>query len=464
MSNFINWLESLDQRRTVLVEVDYLAGGSVKTLFLANRPFTSKASDTPASTPYDDVILSGLTYGRDIGGQTSGSLTASVGSISLAASEEILAAAIHQFAGQQVRVFLGDQRWLRDEFQLVTVLTAEALEPVNRSQYTLKFRTERLDLKEYINKDSFTSGKNKDAVKPACFGICKNVKPVQVDDAGLVWAVHDGAVHAISDVRVNGASVSAVKDLANGTFTLSSKPSGTLTADVTSSADTSAKAILKEILNRLGNVTINESSLDVLPASAIGLYSRAGLTYRQALDAIAKSFGGFWGFTRLNVFRVGLVDRPKGNAQSLLTPDDILLDGVAFEQRIVPASEIELRYAKNYQVQSVSGYEEAYASVRKVNTDLAISFPDAEVKQAETLIVEQGAAEAEAERRRLLFSSPLKLFTIQTFAVPFAYEVGQEVRILYPYFGMDSGVDAIVLSINDDPLAGVTRLKVLING
>lgn len=88
MTAFVDWLESLDQRRTVLVEVDYLAEGSSGTLRLANRPFISRPDDSPASVPYDDVILGGLSYGRDMGGQNSGSLANSVGSVSLAASRK----------------------------------------------------------------------------------------------------------------------------------------------------------------------------------------------------------------------------------------------------------------------------------------------------------------------------------------------------------------------------------------
>lgn len=464
MNKFINWLESLDQRRTVLLEVDYLEQGSVKTLFLANRPYASKASDTPASTPYDDVIISGLTYGRDIGGQTSGSLSASVGSVTLAATKEIIASAKHEVAGQAVRVFLGDQRWPRNDFQLVTVLTAESLVPSSRSQFSLKFRTTRLDLNDNVNLATFSAGKNKDAVKPVCFGQCKNIKPVQADSAGLVWAVHDGPVTDITQVRIDGSPVSVTKNLAEGTFKLATKPSGALTADVVGAGGTTAKAIIESILARLGNVELDAASLDTLPTANIGLYKRAGITYRQALDSIVKSFGGFWGFTRLNTFKVGIVNKAQGNAKILLTPDDILLDGVAFERRIIPASGIELKYDKNYLVQSVNGYDEPYSSVRKDNVDIKSTFPDAQLKQVETLIIDEADAEQEVERRRALFSTPLTQYSIKAFALPFAFEVGQEIRVSYPYFSMDTGVDAIVLSINDNPLAGVTSLKVLING
>lgn len=464
MTVFRDWLESLDQRRAVLVEVDYLDGGSSGTLYLSNRPFVSGATDSPASTPYDDVILGGLTYSREMGGQVSGSLGLSVGSVSLAASPEIVAASSFEFAGMPVRVYLGDQRWARSDFQLVAVLTAEALEPTNRTEYSLKFRTERLDLAEPLNIATFTTGQNIGALKPVCFGQCRNVRPVQVDSAGLVWAVHDGAISAVNEVRIDGVPVAATINLTAGTITLSTAPSGTLTADVTGAGGTTAKSILTEILSRLGGVQVDSASLDLLPVSEIGLFSRAGINYRQAFDAVLKSFGGFWGFSRLNVFKAGLVDRPVGGSSELLTPDDILLDGVSFDRRISPASAVNLSYNRNYTLQDVAGYDEEFATSRKENVGILSVYPDAELKNGETIISLTVDADAETERRRLFYLTPLKTFTINAFALPFSYDIGQEIRLTYPYFQMSGGVDAVILAILDDPLKGVTRLKVLTNG
>lgn len=469
MSAFQTWLESLDQRRTVLLEVDYLNAGTLGTLYLSNRPFISDATDSPASTPYDDVILGGLTYSREMGGQVSGSLGLSVGSVTLAASSEIVLASSFEFAGQAVRVYLGDQRWQRAHFQRVAVLTCEALEPINRTEYALRFRTERLDLDEPLNLASFTSGKNTGALKPICFGVCRNVRPVQLDDAGLIWAVHDGEIAGVSEIRINGVKVTASVNLGAGTITLTAPPKGTLTADVTGGGGTSAKSILTSILSRLGfsvegNQDIDLESLSRLPVSDIGLYSRAGMTYRQAFDAILRSFAGFWGFTRLNVFKVGRVARPTRNSIEWLTPDDIVLDGVTFDRRIRPASSISVKFARNYTLQDVAGYDEAFSTSQIDNSGILSVFPDAEFKEVETLLSHSADAEAEAERRNVFFSSPLKTFIVRAFALPFAYEVGQVIRLSYPYFNMGDGVDAVIVALFDDPLKGVTRLKVLVNG
>lgn len=464
MSSFMSWLTSLDQRRTVLVEVDYLEGGSSRTLYLGNRPFVSGPNDSPASTPYDDVIVGGLTYGRSLGSVSPGSLSLTVGSIRLAASPEIVSASLHEFAGGNVRVYLGDQRWNRSEFQLVAVLTAESLEPLSRSEYILEFRTERLDLDDPLNVGTITTGPNESALKPVVLGSCFNVRPLQMDEAGKVFLVSDSPVSAISEVRVDGQSVSVTKDLSAGTITFSTAPSGVVTADVVGEGGTSAKDLVTYILNRLGGVTLEAGTLDALPVYPLGLFSRSQLTYRQALNEILASVGAFWDFNRLGRFNVGILKRPQGQPTATLTPDDILLDGVSFDQRFKPVTEISLAYNPNYTVQDEAGFNEENSKATSQNPGIINDYPDANRKEFGSFLRSTNDAQQEAERLASFYASPLKTFSVQAFAVPFSFEIGQEIEITYPYFNMEAGKNAVVMEITDDPLNGLTNLKVLTDG
>jgi|GEM_PF-5812410 len=467
MTPFQTWLLSLDQKRTVLLEVDYLHNGEPGTLYWSNRAFISTAQDSPPSTPFDEVILSGLTYSRDMQGQLSGSLGLSVGSVQIAATPEVSAAAAFQFTGQAVRVYLGDQRWRRDDFQLVALLTAEHLQPASASHYVLTFRTQRLDLSESLNTRRITQGANQDAVKPVCFGYCRNIRPVQVDEAGLVWAVHDGAITQVHQVRVNGAVVSASVNHGAGTFTLSAPPNGILTADVTGEGNR-IHAVLLAILARLNGIEIDHSSFALLPAVNVGLYSRTEISVSQALDAILKSVAGYWGVNRLGNFQVGVLVRPatENDPQitDQLTPDDILNNGVAFDKRVIPASEIVLKHNKNYAPQAVPGFEETFLTCSEQRPDVVALYPDAERKQTETLLSDKASAESETQRLSTFFDAPLKLYTVNAFALPFAFNVGQRIGITYPHFNMHNGIAAVIVAILDDPLKGVTRLKVLTHG
>lgn len=473
MSTFQAWLESLDQRRTVLLEVDFLNGGSSGTLRLSNRPFRSSPSDSLASVPYDDAILGGLTYTRKMSGQESGSLGFSVGSVVLAASPEVQEASAFEFSGQQARVLLGDSRWNRDSFQLVAVLAVDSLEPEGISQFRLNFRTERLDLEKALNPTVFTAeGPNKDKNRPILLGDCLNVRPLQVDAAGLTWAISDGPVSSIGTVRVDGVPATVTRNASAGTITFSSAPSGVVTCDAVGQAGAKLKDVVLFILGRLGVTSIDSASLNALPSVDVGLSSGSALPYREALDQLLRSIGGFWGFDRLGRFKAGRVLKPTGSPTATLTPDDINEDGVAFLSRVRPAQWVDLLYDLNQTNQGgdlagVSPADRAFWSspgktVRAENAGILTLYPDAEQRKATTLLRGVTAATDEANRRRVLYGTPLRIFRVDAFAVPFAFEVGQEIRLVYPYLGMSSGVPAIVLSILDDPLAGTTSLEVLI--
>ena len=470
---FNEWLESPDQRRTVLLEIGYLKGGNSGLFRCSNRPFTSTPSDTTPSVPFDDVILGGLTYGVRMTGQTGG-FSMSVGSVVLAASPEVIDVAAGEVAGQPVRVYLGDQRWSRDQFQLVSVLTAESLEPESVTAFRLNFRTETRKVEDPLNIGTISTGTNKDKPKPILLGDCLNIKPVQVDAAGLVWAVSDGAVTSIGNVRVNGVVTSVTKNTAAGTITFSSAPSGTVTCDAVGAGGSTVKDLFNVVLNRLGIASIDATTMNSLPAYTVGLYSEGNLTARTVFDYLARSVGGYWGFDRLGRFRVGLINKPSGSPTALLTPDDIALNGVSYGSRTRPATAVEITYDANHTIQSGEmpssvaqadreRWGKSGQTFRATNAGISTAYPDAELKETTTVIRGLTHATAEANKRALFYSSPVKVFTVEAFAVPFAFEVGQEIKLIYPYFGMNEGVNAVVLSITDNPLKGQTTLEVLIN-
>lgn len=471
---FNSWLESLDQRRTVLLEVDYLQQGQPGVLRLANRPFASTPTDTPPSVPYDDIILSGLTYGARMSGQASGSLSLTIGSVQLAVTPELEQAALFQVAGQKVRVLLGDERWPLSAFQLVAVLTAESLEPESIGRYRLNFRTERLQLNEPLNTAVLSAGPNKDKNKPLLLGDCLNIQPVQADDSGLLWLVSDGAVQSIGAIRVDGVEVSASREPATGSFRLSAPAQGVVTCDAIGQGGAQLKAIVLQLLQRLQVTEIDQASLNSLPAYDAGLYSASGLTARSALDALLSSVAGFWGFDRLGRFRAGLVAKPTGVPVATLTPDDIALDGVSYSGRLRAASSIELLYDINHTVQSGKNAGGSVAdrarwsnksqTLQQALPAVLALYPDAEAKTANTYLRGLSAAQTELAKRTQFLNKPGRLFTVKAFALPFAFQVGQVIRLVYPHLGFAAGLLATILSIQDEPLRGTTTLEVLIDG
>ena len=174
--------------------------------------------------------------------------------------------------------------------------------------------------------------------------------------------------------------------------------------------------------------------------------------------------GGFWGFNRLGLFKAGVIQRASGNVTATLTPDDVILDGVTFDRRFRPAYEVALTYRPNFTPQELTEFSEDYLTVTESSAGVSSDYPDAERKDITTYIANTVDAQNEAQRLAQFYATPLRLFEVQSFAVPFSFEIGQEVEIFYPYFNMQAGKTGVVLEITDDPLNGLTTLKVLTNG
>ncbi|MAE21811.1 MAG: hypothetical protein CMK92_05210 [Pseudomonas sp.] len=457
---FTDWLESHQQRRTVLLEVEYLYGGSLGTLYLSNRPFTSYPTDTPANTAYDDVILSGLDYARSINGLTQGEYLTQVSSVRLALTPELDAARNYSYSGQKVRVYLGDEQWERKDYQLIATLTAEALAEVSKDVLELQLLTASVDVDQQVNVGAFESGPNSGKTYPVAFGDCLNVQPLKDNDAGTVYRVHDGPISNVIEVRDNGSPTSFTVNASTGTFTLSSAPQGLITADVVG-LNTGLRDVLRDLLGKLG-VTYDNAAIDALPNPTVALYSGQALTYRQAFDSLLGSIGAFWGFNRLGVFTCGVVSLPFDTPKALITPDDIALDGVKFRQRLTPVKSVSVLYDSNYTIQENRPEPGRYA--RAENEGIENVYPDATVREIQTALRLQSNGQAEADRRALFLSAAHFIYTVEAFAVPFALNVGDVITLDYPYFIFKGGVPATILSITDSPLTGRTTLEVLING
>lgn len=460
MPSFSQWLESHDQRRTVLLEVDYLQDGKEGTLYLSNRPYTSYPSDSPSNQPYEDVILTGLKYSRNIAGVAGGEFRTQVTSVQLAATPEIAEARSFEYSAKAVRVYLGDERWKRNDFVLIAKLTGVALSELSRDSYQLDLLTASVDVDQQVNTGVVSSGVNKDQTLPVLIGDCLNVSPVKADEEGKVWKLND-STSEIGEVRVDNVPVAVNKNNSTSTITFSSLPSGAVTVDAKSSSDTSLKTMLRTLLDRLGAVR-DEASIDSLPDVSVGYYSPRSTTYRRVFDDLLASVGAFWGFNRLGVFTVGVIKLPTGTASAFLTPDDIALDGVRFVRRIQPAKEVALIYDKNFSQQTEK--PEEGKTLRDFNFGLEAKYPDATIRETSTLIRGVSSGTIELERRRLFLEAPRLIYKVSAFGVPFAFNLGDEVTIQYPHFNFKSGLNGIVIQINDSPLTGETSIEVLING
>ena len=263
VAELVTWLQSQDSIRTVLVEVEGVTGSGAATLYLSSKPYTTQVSETPSGVSYDPCIIGGLSFNESI----SLDLTASIGygDIEITNYDGSRDSWLNWvWANRTVKIFLGDPRWVRDDFYqiftgVISDITASSTASLN---LVLLNKLDRLNnpisektLGSLFPKVGETGGvlgneirpvgavQSRESIMPLCFGECFNVTPLMISSAlsggttsTLTYMVHDGPIEAIIEVRDNGIPLELTTgytvDVATGTFTLLNAPKGVITASV----------------------------------------------------------------------------------------------------------------------------------------------------------------------------------------------------------------------------------------
>ncbi len=450
--------------KIILVEADYLNElGETRTMYVANAPFYSAPTDSPANQPYDDFITGGLSVAMAMDEVLQGATTTRFGSVDIInlVDDEVLQG---NFSGQQARVYVGKQGTNKAAFKQVFTATIDDLTVNDAQSISLDLRSHN-DVFEQPLQQIETGDRGKK--KPIAYGECFNVSPVVADKINRIYSVHESAVSAIN-VRAAGLPVSKNNNLANGQFSFASDQGGIVTSDVTTTINT-PKAITLDILNRANVTAIELASLDALPTHEMALYLGRDETPNQALDAIVNSIGWFWNFKRSGEFFVG--EFALGVASATLYPDDLQHDAINVKQTIKPVKKITLTYQKNWTPQGTSlddslslSVKETYESkgpvVNAENPTVTEQYPNARTVEKSSLLKDQEHAQNEVNKRALLLSTKRRIYQIKAFDVPFDFELGQTITVVYPYREFTQGKDVLIVGIEDDLLNGESTLEV----
>ena len=215
--------------------------------------------------------------------------------------------------------------------------------------------------------------------KPVTLGQVFNIPPVLVDESNNVYQVHDGAVTSIDEVYEGGESLTLTTDytvdLANGRFTLTSTPTGIITADVTNDID-SGEPLSYPGVNRAGYIIkhIFENYAGMVDGTDFnrfffrppgpvnntehGAYFNIRITALDAVSLFANSIGA-------SIFPRSIAGVPTG-ALGILVPEfpttnpssssaDAITDNEILDIEQLPTErysgvEVLVGYKKNYQV------------------------------------------------------------------------------------------------------------------
>lgn len=470
--DYQNWLAQVGVFRCVLVELDYLDAGTVKTAYFSNAAFVSAGSDSPAHTAYDPFVLAGLEFDRSLAEIFTGASsvrTSDVELVSLPATQWLVSAKV---AGQQIRVFLGDKAWPKAQFQQIITGVCDGVWP-EQERIRIQFRDAARQLQQPALTERYISGAAEGELTPLCLGRCYNIKPVLIDAANHVYQFNCVPSQAVTAVRFNGAVVDAAQyviDLAAGTIAFNTYPIGEVTADVDGAVITgqwlqTAADFIQYLLSRLSI----SADISGLPGYLLGLYLTDDTDADVLLDEICASVGGYWLFDRTGQFRARHFNGIPVTKSAQITDDQNLYGTRLLRRRITPLYSYTIGYARNWQPLSsiaASIYENDPAEAKRLATteqtvtitssSVEAEYADAETVTASTLIVTKADAETEANRRMALAAVPRYVYETQQLASPFAWDLGAGCEL--DTQGVN-GEAAVLTRLSESPLTGLCTVE-----
>jgi hypothetical protein len=213
------------------------------------------------------------------------------------------------------------------------------------------------------------------------------------------------------------------------------------------------------------------AALNSLCPQTVGIYIGDRRNSLNVLDELLKSVGGFYGFGRNGQFKLGRLDAPTGIPVIELIADDVEEFGLTVKSRTLPVATLRLGYKRNFTVQAdgldatvtparKAELADEYQVVSAVNAGITTAFLSALSPDiAGTLLVSQSDAQAEANRRAVLFNSLRYRYSLRCFTAPAQIELGQMIRLTHPRYGFTTGALAVVIGIDESPTANAVTLE-----
>lgn len=471
------WLSDDEVKRLILAEIKTYSGGAEVTRYVGSDYFHTGASDTPSNTNYEGVLTGSPSFTSRMSEAFSGRSFVAFGSLSFDNSDGGLDDWIEDsFAGREVLIKLGDPSWNISDFRTIIHGVADRLIVQSDSELELIIRDKQRLLDGPVQTSLISSGPNKGKPVPLCYGDCKNVHAVLIDETTHEYQVHEGTINGITQVYVNGkaTSLTVTHDPANGKFTLNADPKGEVTCDVEGDSTGSYTDNLSDIIERL--VTRVIPSVDATskanfttdaPYSA-GVYIKDRENLLDVLDSLIP--GWYYGFDRDGNFIYSLMKEPgtpTAEIDSLETYGQIEL-----VKADVPSWRQRIGYEKNHTIlnsvdEHLTGNEREFLEEHFKNVE---TYEDSSVKTEHltaqdpefrgTVISNSTDAQTEAQRVQTLYGTQRFLYRVQAFTAPYQITIGDTVTLIDHRYGLSSGKDCVVVGITEYLLDNKIELEV----
>lgn len=483
------------------------AAGTTTTLRYSSQPYTTKPSDTPANTFYDDRITNPASISRSLysSGTTSGASRVNYGAVELTNVDGGLDYILpYSFDGRSLVIKIGNAGDAYSSFVTILAGTMEQVE-FTFSKVTILARDKLaivdmpLQTNLYAGNNSLPNGVEGVAdiaksPKPLLYGQVYNIAPIMVNSSKLTYQINDGAIASVGAVYDRGVALTFHSDetdvanleahdppagkystcLALGYIRVGSLPAGLLTCDATqgaSAANRTVAQVLKAMALKAGisSGDINASdvtALDTANSSVVGIWIDGADSAMVTMDKVSQSIGAYFGFDALGALRMGLFAAPTGSATLEININNIISiehSRTSDTDKGIPAWRVNLTYQKNYNIQDTDLAGSVTAARRSVlslpaltksaeDTAIKTQYTLAPTIEKESLLVDATAAQTEATRLLNLYKVSRDLYTV-TIALDLTQslpDLNNVVNITINRFGLNSGKLFKIIGIESD--------------
>lgn len=380
------------------------------------------------------------------------------------------------WSNRPVRVYIGDSRWARAGFRLFLDGVADDLTASDDNYLSIKLRNKLQRLNAPVTEDKVGgTGPNADALAPVMLGECFNASPVLTDPAAHEYQFGRAGCERMIEARDTGVPITVTADLAAGKFSHTQAP--TTNGLITCSAQgerpggvyiNTIAPIVRHLATAYGAASLrlsvtdiddaNFADFDVAHPQPVGVYLRERANVNTSCQDLAASVGAQVVMSRLGKLQLVKVDLPAPGLPVAIRQADIVADSFALESRPAVLAAVRLGYCRNWSVQAglQSGipsehkvlYADEWRTVTVRDSGVAAQYQIyEEPAQANTNLLREADAQAEAERRLDLRRVPRTVYKFTGLTALFGLTLGRRVTLKHQRYGLQSGVDGIVMAL-----------------
>lgn len=450
---FAAWLRRPNANRLVLLELEHSVSGDPVSVYIASAPYTSQPDATPSNTPYIDVISQSLALTLRMDGKVS------IGEIRIVNDESLNDWIGYNWAGQTVRMYIGDPDWHRDDFRLKGLFKNRGISSWSSGEIVFNV----VDLIEQLKRPIDTGTLPDGNPVPLILGHVFNVPAIRIDTATLKYRVSALAVSSVT-ARDLGSTVTHTPDYANGAFTLSVYTPRPVTAEVWEAHNTPT-SVVEYVAAEYGlSVPVSLS----LPDYEIGMYFQTPPNGIEIMERLCASIGAGWWVEPNGDLVVRQYVEPTEPTETI-DEDDIELGGLRMVRTDEPVSVLRYRFFQNHAVLkeiagSIEGTDPALADrLQREWTSIEITnsttdYPLAVAREVNSVISNATDADAEATRQASLRAVPRHIWEIRGFQ-PFV-NVGETVMLAHRF---RTG-PALVITTTRNPVGESSTIELWMSG